>query len=113
MSARQEHRRRVTARWLDSLNGAWRRKAACNPHTGVAPNPAAIPRFHPPDEDTDLTLTEQRDAALFCNTACPVQSECLAFALDVGEEHGVWGGTTETERRLLMRRHRKMRKEAV
>lgn len=101
------------ARWLDSLNGKWRLRAACNPHTGVAPDPFAIPRFHPDNETAELSLIEQRDAALFCNTACPVQAECLAFALNVGEENGVWGGTTETERRLLMRKDRKRRREAV
>jgi transcription factor WhiB len=113
VSARQEYNRRVMARWLDSLNGTWRHKAACDPYTGAAPDPAAIPRrFNAPDGE-DMPLQEQREAALFCNTACPVQSECLAFALDVSEEHGVWGGTTETERRLLMRRSRKERQQAV
>ena len=24
--------------------------------------------------------------------ACPVTAECLAYALEMGEEHGVWGG---------------------
>lgn len=101
----------MTARWLDTLNGTWRLRAACNPHTGIAPDLTGIPRFHPPDEDSELSLQEQREAALFCNTACPVQRDCLAFAMNVGEQNGVWGGTTETERRLLMRKDRKLRKE--
>jgi WhiB family redox-sensing transcriptional regulator len=111
----KEHHRRMVARWADALNGTWRRKAACNPHTGVAPDPAAIPRFFTAD-DEEFELHEQREAALFCNTACPVQQECLDFAKDVGEEHGVWGGTTEVERRLLMkraRRHRRERRESA
>ncbi len=29
---------------------------------------------------------------------CPVRTSCLAAALVVGEEHGIWGGTTETDR---------------
>ncbi len=29
---------------------------------------------------------------------CPAQESCLAAALAMGEEHGIWGGTTETER---------------
>ena len=32
---------------------------------------------------------------------CPVQSECLAFALQNPQLQGVWGGTSETERRAL------------
>jgi WhiB family transcriptional regulator, redox-sensing transcriptional regulator len=29
---------------------------------------------------------------------CPVQVSCLAAALATGEEHGIWGGTTEADR---------------
>lgn len=112
-SARKEYRRRVMARWLDSLNGTWRQKAACDPHTGAAPSPAAIPaRFNAPDGE-DMPLHEQRDAALFCNTACAVQAECLKYAIDLGEEHGVWGGTTEAERRPLLRKERKRRRASA
>lgn len=34
---------------------------------------------------------------------CPVRTECLAYALDHGERHGVWGGHSERERRELRR----------
>lgn len=34
---------------------------------------------------------------------CPVQTECLAYALDHKMEYGVWGGMTERERRVLLR----------
>ena len=33
---------------------------------------------------------------------CPVRKQCLQFALATHQVHGVWGGTTEEERRLLM-----------
>jgi WhiB family redox-sensing transcriptional regulator len=33
--------------------------------------------------------------------ACPVQAPCLEFALETGQEAGVWGGYTEDERRTL------------
>jgi WhiB family transcriptional regulator, redox-sensing transcriptional regulator len=29
---------------------------------------------------------------------CPAQTSCLAAALAMGEEHGIWGGTTEADR---------------
>lgn len=32
---------------------------------------------------------------------CPVSVECLAWALDHGEKFGVWGGTSERERRRM------------
>lgn len=35
-----------------------------------------------------------------CHT-CPVQGACLAWALNVGDLHGVWGGTTARERRAM------------
>lgn len=34
---------------------------------------------------------------------CPVTKECLEFALKYGED-GVWGGTSERERRGMTRR---------
>lgn len=94
----------MLARWLETINGTWRLRAACNPLTGIVP-PDKIPEMFSDN------LDKQRIAALFCNTACPVQQECLAFAVDVGDDNWVWGGTTETERRLLMRRDRKIRKD--
>jgi WhiB family redox-sensing transcriptional regulator len=53
---------------------------------------------------------EHRAAALaFCG-ACPVTAECLAYALNGGEE-GTWGGLTEAERKTLVRNAR--RREAT
>lgn len=33
---------------------------------------------------------------------CPVLKACLDYAVRCGEKHGVWGGTTEAERRPLL-----------
>jgi WhiB family redox-sensing transcriptional regulator len=35
--------------------------------------------------------------------ACQVRAECLEYALANGERYGIWGGTTETQRRRLRR----------
>lgn len=35
--------------------------------------------------------------------SCQVRSDCLQFALRSGQEFGVWGGTSEDERRALRR----------
>lgn len=45
----------------------------------------------------------QHRAKLICR-GCPVQTECLADALDYELEFGIWGGMTERERRALRRR---------
>ena len=34
---------------------------------------------------------------------CPVAEECLAYALVADQEFGVWGATSEEERRRLRR----------
>lgn len=34
---------------------------------------------------------------------CLVRAACLEHALEVGERHGVWGGATEDQRRVMRR----------
>ncbi|WP_434741588.1 WhiB family transcriptional regulator [Micromonospora sp. SH-82] len=45
---------------------------------------------------------EPADAAVSLCRSCDVQGSCLAWALDVGDCHGVWGGTTPRERRAML-----------
>lgn len=35
---------------------------------------------------------------------CPVRRRCLEYALDSGQEFGIWGGCDEAERRAILRR---------
>jgi WhiB family redox-sensing transcriptional regulator len=60
--------------------------------------------------DPDLFFPRRGDdttqAVAVCK-ACPVQVECLEYALDNGERFGIWGGTTGKDRRK-MRRPRKL-----
>src|SRR3954451_3510452 len=37
---------------------------------------------------------------------CPVANECLEFALATHQDYGIWGGTTEDERRQIRREWR-------
>lgn len=46
--------------------------------------------------------TEPADGAVAVCRGCDVQGSCLAWALDVGDCHGVWGGTTPRERRAML-----------
>jgi len=59
-----------------------------------------------------VTGARQREARLFCR-ACPVRTECLAHALDQRIEWGVWGGTTERQRRALLRARPEVRSWAA
>ncbi len=46
------------------------------------------------------------DAARQICVGCPVREECLEYALYHRIDHGVWGGTSERERRRIARRRR-------
>ena len=59
----------------------------------------------PPCQTTDFELWfaetsgvgGSRAAKKLCQ-ACPVQVECLTYALDAREPHGIWGGMTVKDR---------------
>jgi WhiB family redox-sensing transcriptional regulator len=60
------------------------------------------------ESDPDLWHPENNNAAQAKQAAaicrrCPVRAECLAYALEHGEEHGVWGGMSVRERERLRR----------
>jgi WhiB family redox-sensing transcriptional regulator len=44
---------------------------------------------------------------------CAVQRECLRYALAADPMHGVWGGRSEEERRLMRRREQRARARAA
>ena len=33
--------------------------------------------------------------------ACPVRAQCLDYALSINERNGIWGGTSERQRRTI------------
>ena len=45
----------------------------------------------------------ERRAKAIC-AQCSVLEECREFALRIREPHGIWGGMTESERRLVLAR---------
>jgi WhiB family redox-sensing transcriptional regulator len=56
------------------------------------------------DEDPDLffsTGAAQTEMAKAVCATCPVRLQCLRWALESGQNSGVWGGLSEDERRLL------------
>src|SRR5262245_5096452 len=74
----------------------WQWRSACRGEdTGL---------FFPPSrpEMKDERLTRERRAKAIC-AVCPVQVECLEYAIRTREPHGVWGGLSEMERRSMLR----------
>src|SRR5882757_7274301 len=73
----------------------WRHKAVCRDED---------PELFFPVGNSGPALAQIADAKLVCNR-CPVTTECLTWALDSGQDAGVWGGMSEDERRALKRRN--------
>ena len=78
---------------LVELAEAWRDRASCR---------ASDPDLFFPVGNTGPVLDEILAAKAVCG-ACPVRERCLRFALETNQEAGIWGGTTEEERRRLRR----------
>ncbi len=57
--------------------------------------------------------TRQVNLAKAACAACPVREECLEFAIATIQNDGVWGGTTEDERRLIKRARRAAARRAA
>lgn len=70
----------------------WRLKGACQ---GLDP---AI--FFPDSEEAS------EEAKGICSL-CPVRLSCLEHALAFREKDGIWGGTTDKERRRIIRQRRR------
>ena len=74
----------------------WRHRAACREYD---------PETWFPVGNSGPALEQENEAKAICRT-CPVISGCLRWALDTGQDAGIWGGLSEDERRQ-MRRHQK------
>jgi WhiB family transcriptional regulator, redox-sensing transcriptional regulator len=74
----------------------WRHHAACRDED---------PELFFPIGNTGPALLQIDEAKRVC-TRCKVMSDCLQWALDSGQDAGVWGGLSEDERRALKRRTR-------
>lgn len=86
--------------------------ALTNPRTDVRWREDAACRGKETNVFFPATDEEAGPAKAICAT-CPVREECLEFALLTRQEDGIWGGTTETERRRLRRRLREHARRAA
>jgi WhiB family redox-sensing transcriptional regulator len=76
----------------------WRGYAACRD---------VDPELFFPIGNTGPALLQIEEAKQVCRR-CKVVQECLQWALDSGQDSGVWGGLSEDERRALKRRGAKV-----
>lgn len=63
--------------------------------------------FFPPDQlESKIERRRRETQAKGLCAGCQVRKECLDEALGDREKFGIWGGTTERERRLVFARRR-------
>ncbi len=102
---------RVAAAWQQGLPSpgadpsasSWRFDAACA---------TSDPDLFFPVGSTGTALRQAERAKQVC-AGCPVRLQCLEWALETDQPHGVWGGTDEVERaRMAERRYRRAGIEA-
>ncbi|MDX3770668.1 WhiB family transcriptional regulator [Streptomyces sp. NBC_01707] len=80
----------------------WRTQAACR---------GEDPDLFFPIGSTGPALVQTEEAKAVCR-GCPVRELCLEWAMEHGQDSGVWGGLGEAERRALKRRTRRRAQES-
>ena len=92
--------------YVETRLGRWMDRAACRGSVTSADEDI----FFAPDLDelggnrgaaTRVAATREWQALAVCDR-CPVQVECLTYAVTTGQQHGVWGGKTQQELRRLV-----------
>ncbi|WP_029138744.1 WhiB family transcriptional regulator [Nakamurella lactea] len=81
----------------------WRHRAICRDED---------PELFFPIGNSGPALLQIAEAKAVCER-CPVISECLSWALESGQDAGVWGGMSEDERRALKRRRARARARSL
>jgi len=79
---------------LGTADYTWRDEAICR---------ETDPDLFFPIGTTGQALLQIDRAKQVCNE-CTVQVSCLEFALETNQDSGIWGGTSEEERRDIRRR---------
>ena len=72
----------------------WRDRAACL---------SVDPELFFPVGNSGAALEQMEKAKIVCGR-CAVRDTCLQYALETGQDSGVWGGLSEDERRAIKRR---------
>jgi WhiB family redox-sensing transcriptional regulator len=83
----------TTSRSLNVATDDWRAESACRD---------TDPSLFFPVGTTGPALEQIAAAKAVCDS-CEAKTPCLQFALSTNQDSGVWGGTSEEERRKLRR----------
>ena len=87
---------------LTLASDEWRRTAACRD---------TDPDLFFPVGTTGPAIEQIESAKAVCR-ACDAQSLCLEYALATNQDSGIWGGTSEDERRQLRKQYQAARRSA-
>lgn len=79
---------------LTLASDEWRSYAACRDTN---------PDLFFPVGTTGPAIEQIAAAKAICDE-CPAREECLEYALATNQDSGIWGGTSEEERRILRRK---------
>ena len=80
----------------------WRNTAACLDED---------PELFFPTGNTGPALVQIEEAKAICGR-CEVAQPCLTWAIEFGQDAGVWGGQSAEERRAVKRRNARVRRIA-
>ena len=58
--------------------------------------------FPPPQFERKEEKLQREDRARDICASCPVRLDCLDYALQIREPHGIWGGLSEAARKSLL-----------
>ena len=79
---------------------SWRDRAACW---------GQDPELFFPEGNTAPALLQTAEAKAVCHR-CTVAQACLRWAIESGQDTGVWGGLSESERQAFKRRNGVLRR---
>ncbi|MFM7686781.1 MAG: WhiB family transcriptional regulator [Actinomycetota bacterium] len=79
---------------LGSADYTWKKDAICRD---------TDPDLFFPVGTTGFALVQIDRAKQVCGE-CPVNEDCLQYAIETNQDSGIWGGTSEEERRQIRRR---------
>ena len=93
----------TSSRSLNLATDDWRAASACSD---------TDPSLFFPVGTTGPALEQIAAAKAVCDT-CEAKEPCLQFALSTNQDSGVWGGTSERQRRRIIRARTKAAREAA